>query len=297
MIKEISIIGGGVMGSQLALYFNSYGLNVNIIHKSINSKFKSEQRINKLSESISWKRQIKNDVTIKHFLELGETINSELIIECIDEDFDSKVKLFSELLKHLDGNQIIATNSSTIPIDLIIPNDYSGNYYNLHFFNPILSTKTVEITTSNQNHNQHELVDILESLNFNVIEVKNEVGFLINKISFPFWISSVNEFERLNINSDKFDMTLKKALAYNCGPLEVVDIIGLKTFDRISSILYGYKKNEIYKTPILIKRMIEKGYLGKEIGIGFYLWDNDRKNDSNNLDCLKQDNESCLAEK
>jgi 3-hydroxybutyryl-CoA dehydrogenase len=292
MIKGIAILGGGLMGSQIALFFNSFGLNVTIFHKSPDSRLRCDEKIANLLENVSWKRHVKSEITIKHCFKLNEIGNSDLIIECIDENLDAKKKLFADLLPNIKGNQIIASNSSTMPMSLFLPENYSGDYVNLHFFNPLLSSRTVEISSNSGNYSQSKLIAFLESIGLSTIQVRNKLGFLINKISIPFWVSAINEFGRLNSNSEKFDLIFKKALAHNCGPLEVADIVGFKAFQETCLHFYKLTNDKAYKPPFLISQMIAAGYVGKINGKGFYIWENDKKIASGDLEYLKLDKKS-----
>ena len=249
MKKEINIIGNGYMGSQIsALYILQdykvnifYNKNKNLNHLSNNIKLlKKKFLINKCYENFQF------------FDDLNK-IKKFPTIECINEDLESKIKVFDIIFKIFDEN--IFSNTSSIDIKKI------NNKINiLHFLNPIFLGIIELYKTNKIDEDGENIIKTLQNLNFSILNMKSQDNVILNKIIF----SEISEFfyliEKQKI--DKFELLTSLQKIKNFNLLNLIDVIGL---DTCLSILKNLNKiNQKYYIPEILDKAVKEGILGKK---------------------------------
>jgi len=95
-------------------------------------------------------------------------------------------------------------------------------------------------------------------------------GFIVTRLLTPFLLGAVRMLEAGIATRDEIDTSMKLAANHPMGPLEVVDLIGLDTELSIAENLYEETKEQKYAPPLLLRKMITAGWLGRKVGKGFY---------------------------
>ncbi len=283
-LKHVHVIGGGVMGGDIAAWCAMQGFNVTIQDMNNEALSRVVGRATK-----GFKRRYRKDkIKIMNAEDnLVTDINgygirkADVIIEAIYENLEAKQNIFIEVEKKAKPDAIIATNTSSIPLDEISkvmqnPERLVG----LHFFNPVFKMPLLEIIHS-PNITSRELLKQAQSFGSQInklpLMVKSSPGFLINRILMPYILEAVTLVQE-GVPVSVID---KAALDYGMpmGPLELADTVGLDICLSVGKIL----EDKVGITlPSTLDKEIELGHLGKKSGKGFYLWKNNQKIKINN---------------
>ena len=109
-----------------------------------------------------------------------------------------------------------------------------------------------------------------ETLGKTVVVAPDVGGFIVTRLFTPFLLGAVRMLEEGIATREEIDTSMKLAVNHPMGPLEVIDFIGLDTELAIDEMLYEETKDPKYAPPLLLKKMVAAGWLGRKTGKGFY---------------------------
>ncbi len=278
-IKNVSVIGAGVMGSGIATVCLIGGFNVRIIDIAEEFVQKARVKIEKNllksveKEVITDQKRIeilKNLTTSTDFITVAD---SELIIEAVSENFDVKKSLFSQLSEKASPDAIIASNTSALKIS-----ELAGLYtkpekvIGMHFFNPPVVMKLIELIKTEKTSN--EVFDTAKeftlALGKEPVEVMESPGFVVNRILIPMINEAAILFSDRVSSAEDIDKAMMFGANHPIGPLALADMIGIDVCYSIMQTLQREFGSDKYAPAPVFQRMITDGKLGKKSGIGFY---------------------------
>ncbi len=174
--------------------------------------------------------------------ELDELSACDLVLESVVEDLDTKQGLFRELDRVCTPSAILATNTSTLPVvEMAMVTERPDRVCGIHFFNPAPAMSLVElvpaITTSDETH--AEARAFIEACGKNPVTVKDQAGFVVNALLFPYLNNAVRLFDAGVASRDDIDIAMKGGCNFPMGPLELLDLVGLDTSLAILEALYA----------------------------------------------------------
>lgn len=279
-LKKICVVGGGRMGSQIALNTAIHGYDVYLM----DSIPQTVEVVQNWSENYLKGRVEKGRMTQNQVDEIAERFhvvdtleeaadNADLVIEAIIETVEAKVSLFRQLNGIVRTDTIIASNSSFLPssrfADCI---DCPARLANLHYFYPVLVMKLVEICRSEFTSDKtvEALKEFAVSTGKNPVVIEKEIeGFVANRIVNAVKNEALFMVEEGYCTYQDVDIVCKDGLNYPLGPFEMMDMSGVE-------LTYYRMQREIETTgkePVgyqLIKKMFDENRLGRKTGSGFY---------------------------
>ncbi len=270
---HIHVIGGGVMGGDIAAWCALQGFRVTVQDQNpealagtmkrsmtmFKKKFKKDRRA--IRDSM--------DRLIPDTRGIG-VARADLIIEAIFEDRDVKQSVYKDIEPRMKKGAILATNTSSIPLeDLATCLEKPDRLVGIHFFNPVALMPLVEIVRGENTSDE----TMKQSLAFGrqigklPLPVKSSPGFLVNRILMPYLMEAV-EMVGEGIAPEMID---RAALDFGMpmGPIELADTVGLDVCKSVAIILSDGKTLNL---PKKMKAMVDNGKLGKKTGEGFYKW-------------------------
>lgn len=281
MIKQVAVIGAGVMGHSIAEVFalNGYDVNLEDFYPEVIEKAKSglNNSLDKLVASKKIDNAGKKSALdhIKFFNNIQEAVkNADLSIEVVPEVYDIKVKVLKEISEHTD--KIIASNTSNIRItemagEVKNPERFLG----MHFFNPPILMKLVEVIKGEKTSMEYvnELYDLSKKIGKIPIKVlKDEAGFVVNRISAPEMLLLCNAYGNKIAKPEAIDNYFKSQ-GLPMGPYQLFDYVGLDTV--VDSLkYYGKELSPDYGKCQAFDSLIESKKLGAKTGEGIYKWEN-----------------------
>jgi len=205
--------------------------------------------------------------------DLGEMANCDLVIESIVEDLAAKRHLFNELDRICGEQTIIATNTSTLPvIELAMETGRPDRVCGVHFFNPATVMSLVEIVRplTASDETIAEVRAFAEACGKNPVDVKDQAGFIVNALLFPYLNNAVRLLESGVASKDDIDEAMKGGCGFPMGPFALLDLVGLDTSLAILDALYDEYRDPNYSPVPLLRRMVSAELLGRKSGKGFY---------------------------
>jgi 3-hydroxybutyryl-CoA dehydrogenase len=109
-----------------------------------------------------------------------------------------------------------------------------------------------------------------ESLSKTVIVAKDKPGFIVNRLLIPFSLEAIRVLEEGTATREDVDNGMKLGANHPMGPLTLADFVGLDTLYYIAESMYEEFKDSKFASPLLLKRMVTAGHLGRKSGKGFY---------------------------
>ncbi len=273
---KIAVFGAGTMGHGIALV-SAMKYETTLIDINDEILKRAIERIGKNLKRLEEEGKIKNYNEIISRIKLSKNIedcrDADIIIEAIPEREDLKINLYRNIEKFAKEDAIIATNTSTIPINTLSRNlERKGNFIGLHFFNPPYRLKLVEIVLSEftEKSNVEKIKNFLENIGMDYIVVKKDVpGFVVNRINLRIFESAFKLAEKYSM--EDIDAVAKYRLNLPMGFFELFDFIGLDVLlDVINSLKkYGFQ----FTDTKLLEEKVKSGKLGNKTGEGFYKHD------------------------
>jgi 3-hydroxybutyryl-CoA dehydrogenase len=278
-IKKVGIVGCGQMGSGIALICAQAGLQV--IARDIEQKFvqKGLNFIDSfLSKSIEKGKITAADKTaivsrVEGTVDLANLANCDIIIEAVLERLDLKRSVFAELDKVIPANIVLATNTSDLSvIDIAMATKRPDKVIGTHFFNPPTVMKLVEVarTIATSEETVNTTQQFIKSIGKEPVMAKDTPGFIVNRLGTPFMLEAIRMLENGIATRDDIDNAVKLGLNHPIGPLALLDFIGLDSVYHGATNIYEETHDPQYAPPVLMRKMVAAGWLGRKTGKGFY---------------------------
>jgi 3-hydroxybutyryl-CoA dehydrogenase len=278
-IKRVGVVGSGIMGSGVAEVAAKAGIEVVLrsrTQSSADAMFAGLER--SLAKQVDRGKLTDEERTgalerVNAVTDLGEMSECDLVLESIVEDLPTKKHLFTELDRVCGDGAILATNTSTLPvIEMAMETGRPDRVCGVHFFNPAPVMPLVEvvraITTSDGTIAAAR--EFAEACGKTVVDVKDQAGFVVNALLFPYLNNAVKLLDAGVASRDDIDAAMKGGCNFPMGPLELVDLVGLDTSLAILDALYAEFRDPNYAPAPLLRRMVSAERYGRKSGQGFY---------------------------
>jgi 3-hydroxybutyryl-CoA dehydrogenase len=205
--------------------------------------------------------------------DLAELAGCDLVIESVVEDLAVKKHLFTELDRICGEHAVLATNTSTLPVvDMAMETGRPDKVCGIHFFNPAPVMALVEVVRpiTASDGTIAAAVAFAEACGKSPVEVKDQAGFIVNALLFPYLNNAVRLLEQKVADRDGIDTAMKGGCGFPMGPFALLDLVGLDTSLAILDALYEEFRDPNYAAVPLLRRMVSAELLGRKSGQGFY---------------------------
>ena len=278
-IKRVGIVGSGIMGSGIAECAAKTGHEVILRSRRRET---ADAMIAGLEKSLG--KQVEKGkladeeraavlARVTATSDLGDLAECDLVIESIVEELAPKKHLFTELDRICVEHTILATNTSTLPvIELAMETGRPDKVCGVHFFNPAPVMSLVEIVRplTADDATISEVRAFAEACGKNPVEVKDQAGFIVNALLFPYLNNAVRLLEQGVATKEGIDEAMKGGCGFPMGPFALLDLVGLDTSLSILEALYAEFHDPNYSPMPLLRRMVSAEQLGRKSGRGFY---------------------------
>lgn len=285
-IKNVTIVGGGQMGSGIAQVSASVGQSVTVVDLGEDRLQSARQSITTSLTRVA-KKKHKDDAAssqamveeitsrIRFVSSIDEAVSeADLVVEAIVEDLEVKKHLFSAVDSAAPSNTILASNTSSLAIgDIAAATKRLERFVGLHFFNPVPVMKLLEIVRTE--HTDPGVVQAVtdwgSALGKTTVPCKDTPGFVVNRLLVPFLFEAVRMVERGDARPEDVDVAMKLGAGHPMGPFELFDYIGHDTMDLIMQGWSSrYPEETLFRRSPTVQRLVTEGKLGKKTGEGFY---------------------------
>jgi enoyl-CoA hydratase/3-hydroxyacyl-CoA dehydrogenase len=285
-VKNITVLGSGVMGHGIAQVSATAGYNV--VLRDIKQEF-----LDKAMEKIKWsldklvsKEKISKEEgdsifsRITPIVDLNEAVkNAELVIEVVPEIMDLKKSVYAELDKAANPEVVFASNTSTLPItEIANTTSRPEKFIGIHFFNPPQLMKLVEVIPGEKT--SQEITDLtleyVKSVNKQAVVCRRDVpGFIINRLFIPMVHEACYAQDRTNSTLEEIDSAVKFKLGFPMGIFELADFTGMDVIHKATVEMHLRDKKVINPHPT-VEKMFDEKKLGQKSGEGYYKYSDDK---------------------
>jgi 3-hydroxyacyl-CoA dehydrogenase/enoyl-CoA hydratase/3-hydroxybutyryl-CoA epimerase len=273
--QHVHVIGAGTMGGDIAAWCAFQGMTVTLQDREPKFIAPAIKRAFDLC-----KAKLKEPYLIQRVMDRlipdveGYGIpKADVIIEAIYEDLAAKQETFKKVEKLAKPTAILATNTSSIPLDdinkaLQTPERLVG----IHFFNPVSKMLLVEVVKGDRTDQLivDKAISFVRSLDRLPLPVKSSPGFLVNRILMPYLLEAVDMLDE-GVPAPIIDKAMTD-FGMPMGPIALGDAVGLDICLSVAKHLNQYFPN--MPIPPRLVSLVEKGKLGRKTGSGFYQYKN-----------------------
>ena len=286
MLKKITIIGSGVMGSSIAQAFAAAGFSVvlNDLKEELLAKAQSVIAANLdlfKEEGVSSSEEREQTIAaITYTASLEEAVSeADLIIEAIPEVIELKWKLYKELAGLIKPEAIVASNTSTFKISKLAEGcPFQERLLIAHFFNPGHLVPLVEVVKSEDTRPEAvaALMEVLEQAGKSPVLLNKEIsGFIANRLQTALMREAFYLLKEGVASAEDIDTAVTAGPGFRwafTGPIEIADFGGLDTWQRVFDNV-APELDESKEAPALIKELAQNGRLGAKTGGGIFTYD------------------------
>lgn len=289
--KKVVVIGGGVLGSQIAFQCAYSGYETTLLIRPDDNKPKIKRSLEKLKKTYietltemtpkhGWARGLANEKSFNRekCIETAENTmerinivtdqkqaleDADLVIESITENIEIKKSLYKQIAKLLPEKTVIVTNSSTLlPSKLADSTGRPKKFLSMHFANSIWKNNIVEVMGHEKTEEKYfnEIIEFGESIKMIPLPVtKEKSGYLLNSMLVPFLMSAMDLYANGISDPESIDKAWTLGTGSPNGPFKIMDVVGLET---VKNIVEQYQKVPGIINPLLKKMMLPYNYKG-----------------------------------
>ncbi len=288
-IRNIAIIGAGLMGHGIAQEFAAAGYSVqlhDVSEKKLqNARTQIEDNLRMLAENgVTEKGRISETLQRIHStVLLAEAVeNADFVIEAVTENLALKQQIFAELDTLCQPHTILASNTTAImPSQLGIKAKRTDKILNTHYFNPPYLIPVVELIRSPETSDETVSVtfDLLTDIGKTPAIIEKEaLGFVGPRLQAALIREAFAIVEQGIASAETVDLVVRNSFGRRlsvAGPFEVFELAGWDLVRDAFEELYRDLNSSSDINPLL-QKMVESGKLGVKTGEGFYQWTDEK---------------------
>ncbi|WP_168403064.1 fatty acid oxidation complex subunit alpha FadB [Erwinia amylovora] len=284
--ERAAVLGAGIMGGGIA--YQSACKGVPIMMKDISEKAltlgigEAAKLLNKQLKrgKIDGLKLAGIMSTIQPVLHYAGFDRVDVVVEAVVENPQVKAEVLAEAERHIRPDAILASNTSTIPIDqlaeaLTRPENFCG----MHFFNPVPRMPLVEVIRGSKTSDATiaKVVALASKMGKTPIVVNDCPGFFVNRVLFPYF-AGFSLLLRDGADFRQIDKVMEKQFGWPMGPSWLLDVVGIDTAHHAQSVMavgFPSRMNKDYRDAVDVL-FAAKRY-GQKNQQGFWRWETDSK--------------------
>jgi len=279
--QKIAVVGGGTMGSGIALTAATHGINAVIVDISDDQLDRAKTYHEKqCARAVTKERmtQEESDAAIarlSYVPTMSDSSDAQWAIEAATENIEIKKSIFSTMQETYGEKVVLATNTSSISITDLASSVPGAEHrvIGMHFFNPVPVMKLVEVIKGKETSEETTALTIALSETMGKIPVPAHdfAGFVSNRVLMPMINEAFHAWSDGVAKPEDIDSIMKLGCAFPMGPLRLADYIGLDVCRDIMMVMYnGLDQNPKYLPSDKLVALVEAGNLGDKSGQGVY---------------------------
>ncbi len=270
VFHQVHVVGAGTMGGDIAAWCASQGLTVSLQDLSPKHLAPAVKRAYQQFARV-FKRKHEEIAARDRFIPDAKGVqlpHAEIVIEAIVENRKAKQELFSALEPRLREDALLATNTSSLPLEALVQAlKRKDSLVGLHFFNPVAKMPLVEVVYAQATRPEvvAKACAFVRAIDKLPLPVKSSPGFLVNRVLMPYLMEAVILLEE-DVPPEAIDRAATE-FGMPMGPIHLVDTVGLDICLAVAEILTQALGGEV---PELLRAKVQEGKLGVKSGEGFY---------------------------
>jgi len=280
-IKKVAMVGAGTMGNQIAMQVAISGFQVTCYSR----KESTIEKAGNYSDGWFAKSVEKGKMTeeeadqakgrLKFTTDLKEAVSgADLVIEAVSDVLKTKRDILNEIDQYTPEHTIYASNSSYIVSSLFADSvKHPENVLNVHFFNPALVMKLVEVVQGPHvsDATVETIFSFIKSIHKIPVLVKKEIyGFVVNRVFSAVTKEACYMLDQGVASIEDIDTAVKNGLGYPMGPFELLDMTGIDLeYDVLMEKFRMTGEPADKPSPAIVERYA-RGEYGRKTKKGFY---------------------------
>ena len=278
-IKQVAVIGSGIMGSGIAQVVLQAGFQVKLYDISGDSIQKGISYIKKnLDRAVEKGKYTSDEVGVFHraltsTTNLSDLADADAIFEVVFERMDVKKELFGKLKDIAKPEALFISNTSGLSItEMASASGRPDKVVGMHFFNPVPVMKLVEIIRGfyTSDETMAEAMELASAIGKDPIQVKEAPLFAVNRILIPMLNEAGFVYQEGIASREDIDKGMRLGANMPIGPLALCDLIGLDTLLMVMETLYNETRDSKYRPAAIFTQLVRAGRYGRKNGKGFY---------------------------
>ena len=272
-IRRVHVVGAGVMGGDIAAWCAWKGFDVTLQDREAKYVEPAMRRATELFDAKARGDDAAASASrarLRPDVEGTGIATADLVIEAIFENREAKETLYAGIEPQLAADALLASNTSSIPLDNLAANLVRpGHFLGLHFFNPVAKMPLVEVVRHDrlEASSEQRALAMVHALGKLPIPVRGTPGFLVNRILMPYLLESIRAMTE-GVPGAVLDKAAR-SFGMPMGPIELADTVGLDVCASVGRELAPFLNLDL---PSGIESLVESGLRGKKTGKGFYTW-------------------------
>ena len=287
-IRQVAVLGAGVMGAQIAAHFANAGIRVYLYDLASEGKdpnaiiHKALKILTRLQPAPLADKSLISLIEAKNYTQhVAQLESCDLIIEAIAENMQWKTDLFSQIAPHIAPHALLASNTSGLSLQQLmahLPEPLQQRFVGIHFFNPPRYMHLVELTATSKTDilslDQLEAF-LTRELGKGVIRALDTPNFIANRIGVFAILAIFHHAERYQLDFDTVDALTGELIGHpKSATFRTADVVGLDTLMHVinaaGSVLDTDPWRKYYRVPTWLQTLVEKGALGQKTRAGVY---------------------------
>jgi len=274
--RQVHVVGGGVMGGDIAAWCVLHGLRVSLQDREPMFVAGALVRARAL-----FRHRLRDPYQVQQAVDrlipdhAGHgAARADVVIEAIFEDAGTKQELYGQLEPRLRPESVLASNTSSIPLETLGASlQRPERLVGLHFFNPVAKMPLVEVIghAGTDPEMLRRAAAFTRHIDKLPLPVKSSPGFLVNRVLMPYLLEAVQLLDE-GVPGPLIDQAAV-SFGMPLGPIELADRVGLDVCLAVAERMVEALGDEV---PGHLRDLVEAGNLGRKTGQGFYVWRKDR---------------------
>ncbi len=279
--QTLFVAGAGFMGTGIVQNAAMKGVPVTLYDISELNLQRGEANLKKaFAREIKKERMTQEEVNacmerINFTSKIRDCKNADFIIEAIIENEKIKGEMFSMLDNFIKEDAIMASNTSSISITTLASNmEDPSRFLGMHFFSPVPKMVLMELVRGLRTSEDTIIRarKFSERMGKDCIVSQDEPGFIVNRMLLPMLNEACVLVGRGVGTIEEIDKGAKLGLNHPMGPLELVDMIGIDVELAVMEVLRDITGDQKYRPDVLLRKMVDAGFVGRKAGKGFYIY-------------------------
>ena len=280
-IEQIGVIGAGFMGSGISTLSADTGVNVYVSDPSAEALGRLLHHANSYFANKVKRRRLKRFQQLQRLAMISPATttdgfqHTQLVIEAVFEDLPLKQRILQDFEEQMPDDAIFASNTSALSIKEIAANaKHPERVIGMHFFSPVEKMPLLEIIVHKNTDASvtNRAVEFGQLLRKQVIVVQDNAGFYTTRV-LAFLMSEAIRLMSEGCSLGDIDKAMTD-FGFPVGPITLIDEVGIDVGLHVLETMQD--KLSLEKT-VNLQKLVEKGYLGRKNGKGFFQYKDNKK--------------------